>query len=220
MALPPLQCCTIIKEQGKEGKAWVLSKQPLTLGCGLLPTASFILGFKQRRKGFHWRPSKPMGLEKQSSAIPTWAHSMCCAALHPSLAEYLQEVFYSLHPFHCQELHNRTSWPCPWSKNTNKEGSLLEFLSSDDLHTSLLRPQGFNLVPGCLIGGYSIKHRDPFIPYWGSPTQKLQWNGWWAELESQTTWVQVSALSLISYGTLYKSLHWAAVSLFIKCRWW
>lgn len=162
MALPSPQCCTITKEQGREEKAWVLSKQPLTLGRGLLPTASFILGFKQRRKGFHWRPSKPTGLEKQSPAILTCAHSTCLAALRPSLAEYLWEAFYSLCPFHCQELHNRVSWPCQWSKNT-----LLEFLSSDDLHTSLLRPQGFNLVPGCLIGGYSIKCRGPFIPHRG-----------------------------------------------------
>lgn len=61
----------------------VLSKQPLTPGCGLLPSPS-----ATSREG-----RLSMKAHTQASTIPSRAHYMCCAELVSSLATYLKEAF-------------------------------------------------------------------------------------------------------------------------------
>ena len=91
----------------------VLSKQPLTPGCGLLPSPSATSSEGRLSMKAH----------TQASTIPTQAHFMCCAVLVSSLATHLKEAFTTSAG---KNSYNRASQPCPRNKNTNKEGSLLE----------------------------------------------------------------------------------------------
>ena len=76
----------------------VLSKQPLTPGCGLLPSPS-----ATSREG-----RLSMKAHTQASTLPARAHFMCCAMLVSSLATYLKEAFTtSAGKNSITELHSR-----------------------------------------------------------------------------------------------------------------
>lgn len=178
MALPPHNAVQFPRNEGGKENAWVLSKHPLTLGRGWLPLAYFPLSHKQRRKGFHWRPSQTHGLEQAVSYYSNLGsfHVLRCAlplAGWVSKAGLFQPSSLLLPRTPQQNLtatsvksESKSIRPITWGS-----------FHSDNLRTSLLRPKGFNLVPGCLMGGSSIKRRGSFIPHWGSPTQRLQWGG-------------------------------------------
>lgn len=94
---------------------WTLSKQPVTVGCVLLPPASFTLSLKRRRES----PGQSTGMEKQPPPLLAWAPFMRCAPSRPgheSKGGLLQPP-----PFCC----NRAPRPCQGSKSANTEGPLL-----------------------------------------------------------------------------------------------
>lgn len=117
----------------------VLSKQPLTPGCGLLPSPS--------ATGREGRLS--MKAHTQASTIPLRAHfiMLCWACLLPG---HISEG--SLHHFCWQELYNRASQPCPRNKNT-KKARYLRVLSLWRLTYISSKNKGFNWFPDASLVG-------------------------------------------------------------------
>lgn len=146
------------------------------------------------KEGFQWRPTRRHLLFQLGLIL---CAVLCFGFL---LATYLKEAFTTCWQELITELHSRVSWIRIQRKKARYGGSF----HSADLHTSPLRTRGFNLVPGCLIGGYSsgtepIKWRGSLFHTEGLLHRGSLADCGWADSTARPARTQVLTLPLLSY---------------------